>query len=292
MKKRHRSVFPTLVLSLVLGAALLLPQGGAGAQGPAGTEEIGTLDLVDLVDAGPAPEDFWRDSEPREMQAPGEDDGTVRAASYSSSFTYQGRLLDGGQPAKGTYDLQFSLHDAETDGSQIGAVVTKQNLAVSDGLFTVVLDFGGNALTGGARYLEIGVRPGDSAGSFTVLTPRRAITPTPYASFAFNADRLDGRDSSSFASANHDHDDRYYLKQSGTQFTDTLSAGQTRTYFTFNWPTDEIVYWSVHPTTTNGRVEWIVEIRLADTGQFIYYLTITNTGSVTTSVAAKYVVFR
>jgi hypothetical protein len=84
----------------------------------------------------------------------------------------------------------------------------------------------------------------------------------------------------------------YYRKQSRIQFTGTLSAGQTRTYFTFNWPADEIVYWSMHPTTTNGRVNWTVDIRLADNGRLIYYLTVTNTGSVTTSFDAKYIAFR
>src|SRR4249919_2599993 len=28
-----------------------------------------------------------------------------------STFTYQGRLLDGGNPANGSYDFQFSLYD-------------------------------------------------------------------------------------------------------------------------------------------------------------------------------------
>ena len=30
----------------------------------------------------------------------------------STAFTYQGRLLDGGQPANGAYDLQFALSSA------------------------------------------------------------------------------------------------------------------------------------------------------------------------------------
>jgi hypothetical protein len=197
-----------------------------------------------------------------------------------------------GQPIEIPYDFRFSLCDAAVDGSQIGGEIVEEDVPISDGLFTVVLDLGSSAFDGGARYLEIGVRPGDSTGAHIVLTPRRHITPTPYASFAHNADRLDGRDSSSYASATHDHDGRYYRNQSRTQFTGTLNAGQTRTYFTFNWPTDEIVYWTMHPTTTDGRVDWTVGIRLVDNGRFIYYLTVTNTGSKTTAFAAKYVVFR
>ena len=40
-----------------------------------------------------------------------------------------------------------------------------------DGLFTVLLDFG-VIFDGTALFLEIGVRPGDSSGAYTVLTPR------------------------------------------------------------------------------------------------------------------------
>ena len=50
-----------------------------------------------------------------------------------------------------------------------------------DGLFTVELDFGSDVFNGDARWLEIGVRPGDSSGSFTTLSPRQELTPTPYA---------------------------------------------------------------------------------------------------------------
>jgi hypothetical protein len=216
----------------------------------------------------------------------------VGPASHTSSFTYQGRLLDDGQPAEGTYDLRFLLYDTDVGGSQIGGTIAEQDVSVSDGLFTVVLDFGSSAFEGSLRYLEVGVRPGDSTDAYAVLVPRRHVTVTPYATFAYNADQLDGRDSTSFAAANHDHDDRYYQKRSRTQFTGTLNAGQTRTYFTFNWPTDEIVYWSMHPTTTDGRVNWTVDIRLADNDRFVYYLTVTNRGSSTTSFEAKYVVLR
>jgi hypothetical protein len=285
-------VFPLSALALILIVALLLPQWWAGAQGPEGSDDPNALQLVDVIDAGPAPEAVWDESEPQDAQSSLGDDPPVQAASYTSSFTYQGRLTDNGGLAQGTYDFRFLLYDAEIGGSQVGGIISKEDLAVSDGLFSVVLDFGSGAFGGGMRYLEIGVRPGDSTADFTVLVPRRSITPTPYSSFAYNADRLDGRDSTAFASSNHDHDDRYYRKRSGTQASITLNAGQTRTVFTFNWPTDEIVYWSVHPTTTNGRVNWTVDIRLADNGRFTYYFTVTNTGSSTTSVDFKYIIFR
>ncbi|HHB90516.1 MAG TPA: hypothetical protein ENK60_04340, partial [Anaerolineae bacterium] len=33
-----------------------------------------------------------------------------------TSFTFQGRLLDGGQPAEGLYDFKFALFDAPSGG--------------------------------------------------------------------------------------------------------------------------------------------------------------------------------
>lgn len=106
-------------------------------------------------------------------------DVSVQAASVGTAFTYQGRLTDGGSPANGEYDFKFKLYDS--GGAQVGSVVPKENTTVTDGLFTVELDFGSGAFNGDARYLEIGVRPGDSGGDFTILTPRQALTPAPYA---------------------------------------------------------------------------------------------------------------
>ncbi|MDQ7029822.1 MAG: hypothetical protein Q9O62_08615 [Ardenticatenia bacterium] len=109
------------------------------------------------------------------------------AAPVGTAFTYQGRLTDGGSPANGAYDFQFKLYDAATGGSQVGSTVTKDDVAVSDGLFTVDLDFGSGAFDGNARWLEIGVRPGGSTGAYTTLSPRQALTATPYALFALAA---------------------------------------------------------------------------------------------------------
>ena len=101
--------------------------------------------------------------------------------SQTSAFTYQGKLTDGGSPANGTFDITFKLYDALANGTQIGADVEKDNVAVSDGIFTVSLDFGSSAFPGAARFLDISVRPGASTGAFTQLAPRQAITSSPYA---------------------------------------------------------------------------------------------------------------
>ncbi|MCS7065928.1 MAG: hypothetical protein NZL85_06570, partial [Fimbriimonadales bacterium] len=101
----------------------------------------------------------------------------------AQSFTYQGFLRDGNSPANAPYDIQFLLFDAATGGSQIGPSVTYHDLQVQNGLFTVVLNFG-SVWDGSARYLEIRVRPGASTGSYTILSPRVRVYPTPYAIWA------------------------------------------------------------------------------------------------------------
>ncbi len=107
-------------------------------------------------------------------------------ASLGTVFTYQGRLTDGGQPANGLYDFRFKLFNAEAMGGQVGTTVIKDNVSVSNGFFTVQLDFG-DVFSGTALWLEIGVRPGASTGAYTILAPRQAITASPYALYAMHA---------------------------------------------------------------------------------------------------------
>ena len=128
------------------------------------------LALVLVGSVGPG---LAQGPEPQEPLRPQDAVGTV--------FTYQGRLTDGGSPANGEYDFRFELYDAASGGAQVGSMVPKENTAVTDGLFTVELDFGSGIFTGDARWLEIGVRPGASGGLFTTLMPRQALTPAPYA---------------------------------------------------------------------------------------------------------------
>ena len=112
------------------------------------------------------------------------------AHAQGTAFSYQGRLNDGGSPANGSYDLTFALFDASSAGSQAGNTITNAGMGVTNGLFTVLLDFG-NPFTGPPRWLEIGVRP-NSGGDFTTLNPRQALTPTPYSVMANTASSLLG----------------------------------------------------------------------------------------------------
>jgi hypothetical protein len=102
----------------------------------------------------------------------------VRA--QGTAFTYQGRLDDGGSPASGLYDLSFSLYDAPSEGIQQGNPLIQFATAISNGLFTVVLDFGPQ-FPGAGRWLELGVRT-NGGEAFTTLTraslSRPPLTPS------------------------------------------------------------------------------------------------------------------
>ena len=87
-----------------------------------------------------------------------------RVSSQTTTFTYQGKLTDGGVPASGTYQMSFKLYDAVSGGSQVGSTVADVMATASNGIFTIQLDFGPAAFASGAdRYLEIAVRPTASA---------------------------------------------------------------------------------------------------------------------------------
>lgn len=107
------------------------------------------------------------------------------ALAQGTAFTYQGRLDSGGTAANGIYDLRFTIYDLGSGGAQQGSAVTNAATAVSNGLFTVTLDFG-NQFPGAGRWLEIGVRTND-VGGFVPLSPRQALLPTPYAIHAARA---------------------------------------------------------------------------------------------------------
>lgn len=108
---------------------------------------------------------------------------SVRA--QGSLFTYQGRLtVSNGVAATGLYDMQFKLRPGASSTNQVGGTLTNAPVGVTNGLFTVSLDFGASALNGLPLWLEIGVRTNGSPAAYTVLAPNQQITPTPYASFS------------------------------------------------------------------------------------------------------------
>jgi hypothetical protein len=115
---------------------------------------------------------------------------TGHAAPFGTEFTYQGRLDSASGPANGRYDFTFALHLASSGGTAV-VTVTNSNVAVSNGLFTTAVDFGGGIYNGNAYWIQLGVRT-NGGGAFTAVTPRQPLTPTPNAHYAFLAGTVPG----------------------------------------------------------------------------------------------------
>lgn len=108
--------------------------------------------------------------------------GQATASPPSTSFTYQGQAKQSGAPMNGSVPMVFTLWDAATGGNQIGGTLSFNGtggnppaVSVTNGLFTVALDFGvGSYADNQDRWLEITVNG-------QTLTPRQELTPAPFA---------------------------------------------------------------------------------------------------------------
>ena len=98
----------------------------------------------------------------------------IANAGGGTALTYQGRLLEAGEPANGLFDFEFRLWDAEMGGSQIGSTQIHNAVPVADGLFLILLDFGADAFTNADRWLAVTV-------DTVLLSPRQPVTRVPYA---------------------------------------------------------------------------------------------------------------
>jgi hypothetical protein len=178
------------------------------------------------------------------------------AAPLGTEFTYQGVFTDAGTPASGVFDFRFILYDAEVGGSQVGSIVTVDDLAVSDGRVSAQLDFG-PVFDGTALWLEVAVRDGASTGAYTVLSPRQELTAAPFAQHAQDADHATTADSATsagsagFATTAGDADTldgqhgAYYLAWSNlVGVPPGLDDGDDDTLADLGCATDEIARWN------------------------------------------------
>jgi hypothetical protein len=115
----------------------------------------------------------------------------------SNSFTYQGRLIDGGTPANGNYDLQFALWDSASGGSQVGSNLIVNSVAVSNGVFALTLDFGANSFPGVSQVTSTpyAVRSASAASADNATNATNATTAT-------NATQLGGVAASQYGQTN------------------------------------------------------------------------------------------
>ena len=172
--------------------------------------------------------------------------GIHSASAQGTAFTYQGRLTLNGGSANASLDLTFKLFDDATAGNQIGSTITNLNLSVSNGLVTVLLDFGTSAFPGADRWLQIGVRTNGSAPDFTTLSPRQKLTAAPYSMTAAN---FSGAISDAQLSAN------VALLNGANVFTGPVSSivGSTTNYMV---PSGLVAIWSGSPA--NIPAGWVL----------------------------------
>jgi hypothetical protein len=119
----------------------------------------------------------------------------LNLSAQGTAISYQGRLNVSGSPANTNYDFRFTVYDAVTNGNAVSIALTNYAVPVSNGLFSVILNFGPGVFNGtdnGSNdWMDIGVRA-IGVTPFTVLSPRQPILPVPYAIFATSASNLLG----------------------------------------------------------------------------------------------------
>src|SRR4051812_34801662 len=86
----------------------------------------------------------------------------------TTEISYQGQLKSATVLANDNFDFEFVLYDAASGGSQVGPTLGRSGIAVTNGIFSVTLDFGSN-FPGAPRYIEIHVRQTSVGGAFTTL---------------------------------------------------------------------------------------------------------------------------
>ncbi len=103
------------------------------------------------------------------------------SSSTGTAFTYQGNLSQAGSPANGSHDFLFNLWDDSSKTTLIGKYPAIGTIPINvvDGAFLIKMDFGAEAFTGEARWLEIIVNG-------NALAPLQELTPTPYALYAMD----------------------------------------------------------------------------------------------------------
>src|SRR5262245_52569384 len=112
--------------------------------------------------------------------------GIQTVTAQGTAFTYQGHLTANSNPANGRYDFIFDVFDSSSGGSTLAGSVNTNNVPVTNGLFTVGVDFGSAPFTGAPRWLQIRVST-NGAGAYFTLLPRQPLTPSPYAVFSGTA---------------------------------------------------------------------------------------------------------
>ncbi|MCX7016084.1 MAG: tail fiber domain-containing protein [Candidatus Sumerlaeota bacterium] len=104
----------------------------------------------------------------------------ARALSADTSFQYEGLLTDGWAYANGAYDFVITIYGTSDAVSPLVAPIALEDVPVTNGRFTLALDFGMD-FTSLWGWAEIQIRRGAETGAYTVLSPRQYLGPAPCA---------------------------------------------------------------------------------------------------------------
>ena len=118
----------------------------------------------------------WSITSSRGLAAPG---AAIQVAAVGTPFVYEGKL----GTVTASYDLQFRLYNAATNGGLIGTgnPNTRLGIALTKGAYAVQLNFGPAAFDGSARWLEVRYKAAGQNVAYRVQAPRQAIVAVPYA---------------------------------------------------------------------------------------------------------------
>lgn len=103
------------------------------------------------------------------------------AIAVAAAISYQGRLVDPGTgaPLSGTYDLEFTFWSLAEEGSQIGAILSRNAQTIANGLYSTQLEVDPADVNGQELWLQIRVR--STGRTWETLSPRVQVLPTAYA---------------------------------------------------------------------------------------------------------------
>ncbi|MEE4271728.1 MAG: hypothetical protein V2I67_08640 [Thermoanaerobaculales bacterium] len=99
----------------------------------------------------------------------------------ATTLDFDGELLEAGTPANGVFDFRFRcLEGADPDALvEVGPTVEKEDILVSNGRFSVELDFGTDEVCSDSGWIQTSVARGDRLGGFTSLEPPHPVPRSP-----------------------------------------------------------------------------------------------------------------
>lgn len=79
----------------------------------------------------------------------------------------------------------------------------------------------------------------------------------------------------------------------GIQFTGSVPANSSKRWFTFNWPADWHVAWTVVPTSPQSgapQIDWTVQVERASGTNITYWVSVRNLTANPVNIEARYAV--